>query len=197
MKYLIGKRVFRFLAIALALVAGGVTAAKADVVWTLTDVPLDDGTVLSGNFTVNVYGYLESWNIVTQPGTLSGASYLPVINSVDVTSATVGFLPPGNPYEGILFLTFQDSLTVASSHNPIIGGELGPSYECFGYSCDPSLGPSGTIRYVLGQGDRGGAASFASAVPEPSTWAMMIFGFVGVGFMAYRRKSSGQWFRLA
>ena len=28
-----------------------------------------------------------------------------------------------------------------------------------------------------------------SAVPEPSTWAMMILGFVGVGFMAYRGKS--------
>ena len=27
-----------------------------------------------------------------------------------------------------------------------------------------------------------------SAVPEPSTWAMMILGFVGVGFVAYRRK---------
>ena len=28
-----------------------------------------------------------------------------------------------------------------------------------------------------------------SPVPEPSTWAMMILGFAGVGFMAYRRKS--------
>jgi len=27
------------------------------------------------------------------------------------------------------------------------------------------------------------------AVPEPSTWAMMLVGFAGVGFMAYRRKS--------
>lgn len=27
-----------------------------------------------------------------------------------------------------------------------------------------------------------------SAVPEPSTWAMMIIGFAGVGFMAYRRR---------
>ena len=26
-----------------------------------------------------------------------------------------------------------------------------------------------------------------SAVPEPSTWAMMILGFAGVGFMTYRR----------
>jgi len=30
-------------------------------------------------------------------------------------------------------------------------------------------------------------------VPEPSTWAMMIIGFAGVGFMAYRRRiSSGR-----
>jgi hypothetical protein len=28
-------------------------------------------------------------------------------------------------------------------------------------------------------------------VPEPSTWAMMLLGFLGVGFMAYRRKSQG------
>jgi hypothetical protein len=29
-----------------------------------------------------------------------------------------------------------------------------------------------------------------TAVPEPSTWAMMILGFFGLGFVAYRRKSS-------
>jgi PEP-CTERM motif len=28
----------------------------------------------------------------------------------------------------------------------------------------------------------------ASAVPEPSTWAMMALGFAGIGFVAYRRK---------
>jgi hypothetical protein len=28
-----------------------------------------------------------------------------------------------------------------------------------------------------------------AAVPEPSTWAMMIFGFLGLTFMAVRRKS--------
>jgi PEP-CTERM motif-containing protein len=28
-----------------------------------------------------------------------------------------------------------------------------------------------------------------AAVPEPSTWAMMILGFAGIGFMTYRRKS--------
>lgn len=31
--------------------------------------------------------------------------------------------------------------------------------------------------------------SFTTAVPEASTWAMMVLGFLGVGFLAYRRKS--------
>jgi hypothetical protein len=29
-----------------------------------------------------------------------------------------------------------------------------------------------------------------AAVPEPSTWAMMLMGFAGLGFMAYRRKQN-------
>ena len=36
-----------------------------------------------------------------------------------------------------------------------------------------------------------------TAVPEPSTWAMMILGFFGVGFMAYRRKGNQPAVRLA
>jgi outer membrane lipase/esterase len=39
-------------------------------------------------------------------------------------------------------------------------------------------------------------AFLAEAVPEPSTWFMMIVGFAGIGFMAYRRKSKPA-FRLA
>jgi hypothetical protein len=35
-----------------------------------------------------------------------------------------------------------------------------------------------------------------NSVPEPSTWAMMLIGFAGLGFMAYRRKSAPI-FRLA
>jgi hypothetical protein len=27
-----------------------------------------------------------------------------------------------------------------------------------------------------------------SAVPEPSTWAMMLIGFCGIGYMTYRQK---------
>jgi hypothetical protein len=32
--------------------------------------------------------------------------------------------------------------------------------------------------------------TFSEAVPESSTWAMMILGFAGMGFMAFRRKSN-------
>lgn len=35
----------------------------------------------------------------------------------------------------------------------------------------------------------GPAPSRVGGVPEPSTWAMLLLGFVGVGFMAYRRKA--------
>jgi hypothetical protein len=48
---------------------------------------------------------------------------------------------------------------------------------------------------LLGYGGNGDTVLFdnvhvtVSAVPEPATWAMMILGFMGVGFVAYRRKS--------
>lgn len=36
------------------------------------------------------------------------------------------------------------------------------------------------------------AGALTPAVPEPSTWAMMLLGFFGVGFLAYRRKNQGR-----
>lgn len=35
-----------------------------------------------------------------------------------------------------------------------------------------------------------------AAVPEPTTWAMMVLGFLGMGFIGYRRKR-GSSLRLA
>ena len=39
------------------------------------------------------------------------------------------------------------------------------------------------------------SAARIGTVPKSSTWAMMVLGFVGIGFMAYRRRSQGS-FRL-
>ena len=36
--------------------------------------------------------------------------------------------------------------------------------------------------------DNVNVSNVSSAVPEPSTWAMLLLGFAGVGFMTYRRK---------
>ncbi len=46
--------------------------------------------------------------------------------------------------------------------------------------------------YTVEGTNSNGTASFTlvAAVPEPSTWAMMILGFVGLGFMTYRRKNT-------
>ncbi|MBN8987404.1 MAG: PEP-CTERM sorting domain-containing protein [Rhizobiales bacterium] len=59
---------------------------------------------------------------------------------------------------------------------------------------DGFLPSDGTQLHVL-EGGRASADLYAvvtsqiSGVPEPSTWAMMLLGFAGVGFMAYRRKN--------
>lgn len=42
----------------------------------------------------------------------------------------------------------------------------------------------------------GTTSTIAGAVPEPATWAMMILGFLGVGFVSYRRRA-GSSLRLA
>jgi hypothetical protein len=54
------------------------------------------------------------------------------------------------------------------------------------YQVDPGIQLTG-VTYASGDGivDQ----RVAGGVPEPSTWAMMLLGFAGLGFMAYRRKS--------
>jgi hypothetical protein len=65
------------------------------------------------------------------------------------------------------------------------------------YSFSLNFGP-------LGFGPAQAAADFvvdnidiSVAVPEPATWAMMIMGFMGIGFLAYRRRATPTSFRLA
>ena len=69
---------------------------------------------------------------------------------------------------------------------------------------DPSLGldPNNSTAFVTqvtftGDGQFTGTMTAVTAVPESSTWAMMIFGFCGLGFMAYRRKQNGSAFSVA
>ena len=56
-----------------------------------------------------------------------------------------------------------------------------------------SIGATKALREIFsGSGANGNQQSVlevSPSVPEPSTWAMLLLGFAGVGFMAYRRKS--------
>jgi hypothetical protein len=37
-----------------------------------------------------------------------------------------------------------------------------------------------------------GGSVITSTVPEPSTWAMMALGFIGLGYVAFRRNAKGR-----
>src|SRR5258708_2842345 len=54
------------------------------------------------------------------------------------------------------------------------------------FSIDPSTPNAGQYSFLFSAGIGNGPIG---GVPEPSTWAMMLLGFAGIGFMAYRRKS--------
>jgi PEP-CTERM motif len=194
-----------------AAVVGAVTTlfagqdAKADVVYVLSDVHFDDGGSIqvspASSFTLNNYGYLASWNIVTIGGSFA-ETYTTQANFGGINTTSGGpvgnvltFLPnDATEYANVLQLTFSAPLgtLVGNPLQPVLegagihtieGGTL--SYECIdSFSCYTGT-VSGT-RYVEVSAD---IHPLATAVPEPSTWAMMILGFAGIGFMAYRRKS--------
>ena len=52
---------------------------------------------------------------------------------------------------------------------------------------DAGFAPGENGPYSTGTGSFGAAT--VAPVPEPSTWAMMILGFFGLAFMAYRRRN--------
>lgn len=152
-------------------------AANADVIWTVTGNFNDGGTV-NGTFDINVYGYLEGYNLVTTAGTIDpGFDYTPADSYFSNGTFYVDAQPS---YEADLHLTFLGNLSVAVADNPIIGGLGGPSWECIDlYSC--YIPEYGDTRYI--------ANGFASApVPEPITLSLFGTGLVGAIAMRRRKK---------
>ena len=93
------------------------------------------------------------------------------INGVGVNSGTpLGNINNVNMTSGLTYLV--DIWVEVSPANSVASAELDPTFTA----------PNGSFIF---------SAGVQSAIPEPSTWAMMILGFVGLGFMAYRRKQNG------
>jgi hypothetical protein len=141
----------------------------------------DPANGLGFSFAQGSYGYSASY-----VGVLYGANG--VLGGGDDTFITSG--PSTQLVDAIFgrgsgnsYAAYCSPCTVAEQQAAINAAAAGPSYTFTGtYSIDGATG-SGTFN--------------VSAVPEPSTWAMMILGFAGIGFMAYRRKQNGSTLRLA
>jgi len=78
------------------------------------------------------------------------------------------------------------------------GTNAGPSYWSENYSGATHPLIASSADWIWSSTDPSGEAFFSaeidpisSAVPESSTWAMMVLGFAGVGFIAYRRRQNG------
>jgi hypothetical protein len=70
--------------------------------------------------------------------------------------------------------------------NMVITPAAGQTFSTISFFHFQSGNPNGSVVRDISFEVAGG---IPSAVPEASTWAMMILGFAGIGFMAYRRKS--------
>jgi hypothetical protein len=182
-----------------ALFAGGTSIARAATV--------DFTFSYSGNFG----GGTESGSGTFVATDLGGGQFLLI--SGTGTSSEAGTLTLETPGTYINTLTPSVNLTsdnlLSPSSNPVLtGGGIifagsalpsnsefinifanGSSYDYFNNFSGPFPAVNGTLDSFT--------VTEVAAVPEPCTWAMMILGFCGLGFMAYRRKQNGPSLRVA
>jgi hypothetical protein len=166
----------------------GTTGASA-LGWSLTEV----GDTFNGTWTFtntsnqSIKGFAFNGvfdvvpNTTNSPGSSTGKSIdlisAPGPLNVDVTytnQLTVG---------GVFYNDLYTMMIFAFSGN-------GPSAN--------GLASGASIRYVTDTDNASATTGgITTGVPEPSTWAMMILGFFGIGFVAYRRKNGGSALRAA
>ena len=179
-------KIFVAAALAVASLAGTTCASKADVNYVL-NATFDDGTPLTGTFSVDVYGYVDSFNLTTigsgaVPGYVyTGGTAFPDGGCFATNCIAYGRVSPA-AYFGMLELAFDDPLGSPGS-DPIVGGAGGPSWENYSFSSGEP-----PICYIAsGVATANLDPETTTAVPEPATWAMMALGFAGLGFAGYRK----------
>ncbi len=175
--------------LAFALQISGASAALLD--WSYTGPGINNGSgtmeaTLDTNPSDPQYGY---YNVTSIAGTAEGQT-ITGLSSYDDPSNVL--YPPSPPNIGVD--TLGISFTVAD-------GTAFNLYEDDG-NYDPVTTPGyacGVVYCLLGPGDpvTGGYGDPLTAldsftvtvagVPEPSTWAMMLLGFAGLGFAGYHR----------
>jgi hypothetical protein len=160
------------------------------------------GALTNFQFTLNsstitsLYGAVYAWD-GSKPTALVWQS--PVISGIGAGQNGAGlfdFSPTGvNVTQGQTYVAFLSTYGIANNSGLATVADCLPFAGCNSNSI-PNLGNMAWAN-VLADGPTWSSVNFRdatfsvtiSAVPEPSTWAMMILGFAGVGFMAYRRRS--------
>jgi hypothetical protein len=165
------------LAATAAMLSFSTVGAKADIYqFTVVDAFVNSG--VPGTNTVTFDITQSPVPAVSSP-TIFGVKNVAVVlngKSFD-TSDEILFAPASGNSE---FIGDTDSL-----FSNTLGNILATGAYFTGTTAAPTfkLGTYGT------SGDSLTITDITAAVPEPSTWAMMILGFCGIGFMAYRRRN--------
>jgi hypothetical protein len=137
-----------------------VSGSGANIVTTDTGVPFVDGGDV----------YKVAFNFASPFAALAGTEYHFGFHLSNETS------PGVLPYNSIYWVTTPSTLS-----NTGIESENGALNNWVGNALGTAAGDLATGQWH--------AFQLTSAIPEPSTWAMMLLGFAGLGFMAYRRKA--------
>jgi hypothetical protein len=167
--------------------ANAVLAVTSQVVsptqFSFTEDPSGQYTVTNNSSSWYIYGFNVSNEFGSSPSTTQGSPS----NTWFAGTGTFDF---GN---GAAVRAFE-YVNIHGSDTAFLASDIqfGTSSDKFHFI--PPVSSEWELFLVNTDGVLGTA--IGSAVPEPSTWAMMILGFAAVGFMAYRRKSRST-FRLA
>jgi hypothetical protein len=152
-------------------------------------------------FSANAITFVGSANIGADTGNLAGlGTCTGCVTMTSFTSASTNFQVYTATNNGLTTTLTLASAVFSSVPNNIGGLDLTVSGS--GTATLTGFDPTPGSFRLTSQGATGGgnftfsATTVVAGVPEPSTWAMMILGFVGLGFMAYRRKDKPTGFRF-
>jgi hypothetical protein len=172
------------------LMSGIISAAPARADLLTADFTIDNGNPSASGgeitFVLNGDGTISADLISTLAGAFQGFGF----DSVGVNLPESNFAPttPDNTYGWSDFYGYHASgfycSSCGTSETWTIGtpGEFTSVFQALGGN------NASTDFFLYSQnGDQWGADA-ASAVPEGSTWAMMLLGFAGLGFVGYRQR---------
>ena len=154
--------------VALALLVGLLASERADAALVNYDIFLNATNGLSGSGTLTVdTAFIPNPNATLSPGAAVTELTIDIGTShYDLTNTFLYVVfQLGNPHS-IGSQTFVPAFLVT--------GGAGYTYQ---YSLGGEFG-TGLITF---------APAAVAAIPEPSTWTLVILGFAGIGFLAYRK----------